>query len=166
MKYYKNYLLLIILNASFFGLSGTAADVTRAEFMALAERVEQLESALEVARNDQVQSIATEVSAAIPMSVSDRNSLIENVVVALQAREEEAYHPWMDAAKWARIENGMTPENVLLVLGRPRLNEPSMHRRIDKVYTYEGKRVASAKKVTGVIRFYKNKVVEVEAPNL
>ena len=41
-----------------------------------------------------------------------------------------------------------------------------MHKRVDFVYTYQERRVATAKKVEGIIRFYKGKVVEVEAPVL
>jgi hypothetical protein len=60
----------------------------------------------------------------------------------------------------------MTPEEVVTLLEQPTLNEPSLHKRVDFVYTYQGRRVATAKKVTGIIRFYKGKVIEVEAPDL
>ena len=41
-----------------------------------------------------------------------------------------------------------------------------MHKRVDFVYTYKGRRVATAKKVTGIVRFYKDKVIEIEVPEL
>ncbi|WPJ94496.1 outer membrane protein assembly factor BamE [Coraliomargarita algicola] len=164
MKNHKNYLLLLLFNVFLLNLG--ASEVTKEEFMALAQRVEQLEAALRVSRDAQVSSIATEAFAAMPMSAADRESLVESVVKTIQTREEDANYPWMDAAKWAKLHEGMTPEDVLLELGRPTLNEPSLHRRIDKVYTYKGKRVATAQKVEGIIRFYKGKVVEIEVPSL
>ncbi|MDB2310953.1 outer membrane protein assembly factor BamE [Opitutales bacterium] len=143
-----------------------AAEVTKEEFLALQKRVEELESAVRVVKNTQVEAIATETFAAMPMTQDDRNSLIENVVEKIQAREESANFPWMEASKWVNVRKGMTPEEVVTLLEQPTLNEPSLHKRVDFVYTYQGRRVATAKKVTGIIRFYKGKVIEVEAPNL
>jgi len=100
------------------------------------------------------------------MTTKDKSSLIESVVQTIQAREESANFPWMDAEKWPKLQRGMTPEEVVAVLDQPTLNEPSMHKRVDFVYTYQGRRVATAKKVTGIVRFYKGKVIEIEAPDL
>jgi len=143
-----------------------ATEVTKEEFLALQKRVEELESAVRVVKNTQVEAIATETFAAMPMTQDDRNSLIENVVEKIQAQEESANFPWMEASKWVNVRKGMTPEEVVTLLEQPTLNEPSLHKRVDFVYTYQGRRVATAKKVTGIIRFYKGKVIEVEAPNL
>lgn len=143
-----------------------AAEVTKEEFLALQKRVEELESAVRVVKNTQVEAIATETFAAMPMTQDDRNSLIENVVEKIQAREESANFPWMEASKWVNVRKGMTPEEVVTLLEQPTLNEPSLHKRVDFVYTYQGRRVATAKKVTGIIRFYKGKVIEVQAPDL
>ena len=143
-----------------------AAEVTKEEFLALQKRVEELESAVRVVKNTQVEAIATETFAAMPMTQDDRNTLIENVVEKIQAREESANFPWMEASKWVNVRKGMTPEEVVTLLEQPTLNEPSLHKRVDFVYTYQGRRVATAKKVTGIIRFYKGKVIEVEAPDL
>ena len=143
-----------------------AEEVTKEEFLALQKRVEELESAVRVVKNTQVEAIATETFAAMPMTQDDRNTLIENVVEKIQAREESANFPWMEASKWVNVRKGMTPEEVVTLLEQPTLNEPSLHKRVDFVYTYQGRRVATAKKVTGIIRFYKGKVIEVEAPDL
>ena len=143
-----------------------ATEVTKEEFLALQKRVEELESAVRVVKNTQVEAIATETFAAMPMTQDDRNSLIENVVEKIQAQEESANFPWMEASKWVNVRKGMTPEEVVTLLEQPTLNEPSLHKRVDFVYTYQGRRVATAKKVTCIIRFYKGKVIEVEAPDL
>ena len=63
-------------------------------------------------------------------------SLIENVVAAVKQREQEVNFPWMDSAKWAPLRMGMSPDEVIAQLGEPTLDEPSLNRRIDFVYTY------------------------------
>lgn len=166
---YNKHLLQCVLSGLVLFSSpvmSVAAEVTKEEFLALQKRVEELESAVRVVKNTQVEAIATETFAAMPMTQDDRNSLIENVVEKIQAREESANFPWMEASKWVNVRKGMTPEEVVTLLEQPTLNEPSLHKRVDFVYTYQGRRVATAKKVTGIIRFYKGKVIEVEAPDL
>ena len=143
-----------------------AEAVSQKEFMALQQRVEQLEAFLRIVKNTQVEAIATEAFASIPMNRKDKSSLIESVVQTIQAREESANYPWMDATKWANLSKGMSPGEVVAVLEQPTLNEPSMHKRVDFVYTYQGRRVATAKKVTGIVRFYKGRAIEIEAPKL
>jgi len=166
---YNKHLLQCVLSGLVLFSSpsmSVATEVTKEEFLALQKRVEELESAVRVVKNTQVEAIATETFAAMPMTQDDRNSLIENVVEKIQAQEESANFPWMEASKWVNVRKGMTPEEVVTLLGQPTLNEPSLHKRVDFVYTYQGRRVATAKKVTGIIRFYKGKVIEVEAPDL
>jgi len=166
---YNKHLLQCVLSGLVLFSSPSmtvATEVTKEEFLALQKRVEELESAVRVVKNTQVEAIATETFAAMPMTQDDRNSLIENVVEKIQAQEESANFPWMEASKWVNVRKGMTPEEVVTLLEQPTLNEPSLHKRVDFVYTYQGRRVATAKKVTGIIRFYKGKVIEVEAPNL
>lgn len=169
MKKYTTYAsLLALVCASFFvspiGLD--AQQISREEFDALAKRVEQLEASLRIVKNTQVEEIAAEAIASMPMGQAEKSSLIENVVNTIQAREEIANYPWMDTEKWSKITKGMSPEEVVAVLDEPTLNEPSMHKRVDIVYTYEGRRVATAKKVTGIVRFYKGKAIEIEVPEL
>ena len=166
---YNKHLLQCVLSGLVLFSSpsmAVAEEVTKEEFLALQKRVEELESAVRVVKNTQVEAIATETFAAMPMTQDDRNTLIENVVEKIQAREERANFPWMEASKWVNVRKGMTPEEVVTLLEQPTLNEPSLHKRVDFVYTYQGRRVATAKKVTGIIRFYKGKVIEVEAPDL
>jgi len=164
----KSILYAATCVAALFGsaLSANAADVSREEFEALSQRVEELETALRIDKNAQVEEIATEAVASIPMSKEEKSTLIENVVTTIQAREEAANFPWMDLAKWEMLKKGMSPEAVVAILGEPTLNEPSLHKRIDTVYTYQGRRVATAKRTEGIVRFYKGKLAEFEAPEL
>ena len=142
--------------------------VTRAEYEALAAKVAQLEARLYGLRNKQLDSITREVMASMPASASNEASpsLIENVVAAVKQREQAINFPWMNSAKWAPLRMGMSPEDVIAQLGEPTLDEPSLNRRIDFVYTYQGRRPATNKKIEGKIRFYKGEAVDIERPLL
>ena len=167
MKYNKQLSLLVVVCGMFLSFSNPASaqDVTREEFRALKDRVEELEATLRLTRNEQIQSIAAEAVAEIPVKDSaDRKTLVEDVVRVIQQREESANYPWMDDAKWAKIKKGMSPEAVIAILGQPTLDEPSLHKRKDRVFTWQGRRVATAKRVEGIIRFYKGGVIEIEPP--
>lgn len=159
----------IIASLVFFILSAqllSGQPVSRDEYNALLQRLEAVEATLKVTRSAQVESIAGEALASVEMSSAEKSSLIENVVRTIQKREEKTVFPWMEAGKWTRLKKGMRPEDVIEVLGPPTLDEPSLHRRVDFVYTYEGRRVATNEKVSGLIRFYKGVAIEIEVPAL
>ena len=140
--------------------------VTRAEYQALAAKVAQLEARLAGVQTQQLDSITQEVLASMPDSSSSEASLIENVVAAVKQREQEVNFPWMDSAKWAPLRKGMSPEDVIAQLGEPTLDEPSLNRRIDFVYTYQGRRPATNQRVEGKVRFYKGEAIDIERPVL
>ena len=142
--------------------------VTRAEYEALVVKVEQLEARLAGVQTQQLDSITQKVMASMPAGTSGKAnpSLIENVVAAVKQREQEVNFPWMDSAKWALLRMGMSPEDVIAQLGEPTLDEPSLNRRIDFVYTYQGRRPATNQRVEGKIRFYKGEAIDIERPVL
>lgn len=146
--------------------SSAQTEVSPAAFQALLQRVELLEATVQVTRKTQIESIAAEAVSQLPVSPAERQSFIEQVVTSIQGKEEAVNYPWMDVVKWSKIRKGMSPGAVVKLLGLPTLDEPSLHKRKDRVYTWEGRRVASAKRVEGIIRFYKGKVVEIEPPVL
>jgi hypothetical protein len=117
-------------------------------------------------RNAKVQSIAVDAVAAMPidMNKSDRASLIEDVVKVIQQREEDAFYPWMELERWSQVRKGMSADQVISVLGEPTLDEPSLHKRKDRVFTWQGRRVTSAQRAEGIVRFYKDEVIEIEPP--
>ena len=142
--------------------------VTRAEYEALAAKVAQLEARLAGFQTQQFDSITQEVLASTPASTSSQASpsLIENFVAAVKQREQEVNFPWMDSAKWVSLRIGMSPEDVIAQLGEPTLDEPSLNRRVDFVYTYQGRRPATNQKIEGKIRFYKGVAIDIERPVL
>ena len=170
MKINKQYFLILLIVGfvpAYTSLQAQAQEakaVTRTEYEALVAKVAQLEARLNGLQLQQVESVTQEVLATIPESKSASPSLIENVVAAVKQREQQVNFPWMDLSKWAPLREGQTPEQVVAILGEPTLDEPSLNRRIDFVYTYEGRRPATNKKVVGKIRFYKGEAIEIERP--
>jgi outer membrane protein assembly factor BamE (lipoprotein component of BamABCDE complex) len=170
----KQHRFLIILCLAAFGpcLSALQAQsqeaVTRTEYEALAAKVAQLEARLAGVQTQQLDSITQEVLASMPVSTTSQASpsLIENVVAAVKQREQEVNFPWMDSAKWAPLRMGMSPEEVIAQLGEPTLDEPSLNRRIDFVYTYQGRRPTTNQRVEGKVRFYKGEAIDIERPVL
>ena len=165
----KRITILSLLSGSIlFSNIADAQEVSRAEFEALLKRVEMLEQKLEQTQEAQIETIVSEVAQrnATTTVVEEKPGLIDSVIDAVQFRQEAATFPWMDAGKWASIEKGMPQEEVLELLGKPYTDEPSLRKRIDNVYTYEGRRVSNNKRVEGKIRFYRGKVVNFEAPEL
>lgn len=143
-----------------------AQEVSREEFQALQARVQQLEAQLNVTRDQQIEAIAAEAVASMPASneKEERASFVEDVVKVIQQREEATNYPWMDPNKWVQIRKGMSPESVIAILGEPTLDEPSLHKRKDRVFTWQGRRVATNERVEGIIRFYRGEVIEIEPP--
>ena len=166
----NNFLFFLCLAALDPCLSALQAQsqeaVTRAEFEALAAKVAQLEAGLAGVQTQQLDSITQEVLASMPASTSSQASpsLIENVVAAVKQREQEVNFPWMDSVRWASLRKGISPEDVIAQLGEPTLNEPSLNRRIDFVYTYQGRRPATNQRVEGKVRFYKGEAIDIERP--
>lgn len=91
-------------------------------------------------------------------------TFMERVATAVAVREERINFPWMDRALWDQVEEGMNPEAVKAILGEPTLEDPSLHKRIDTVYTYRGTSPQSGKKLVGRVRFYRGEVVSVDLP--
>ena len=123
----------------------------------LEERVAQLEEGI-------VESSSERLVESRESSDNSSTSLVQRVAEAVQLREQKANYPWMDDSLWAKIETGMSEEAVIAVLGEPSLDEPSLHKRVDKVYTYLGRRAVTNEKVVGKIKFQRGSVTEIEAP--
>ena len=91
-------------------------------------------------------------------------TLMERVVEAVHVREQQINYPWMQTDLWGDLKKGMSPEEVETLLGEPTMEDPSLHKKIDTVYTYRGRRPADGELLVGKVKFRKNKVVTIEAP--
>ena len=138
--------------------------VSRAEYEALVARVSALEANFSVNSSDQLDSITSKVIAALPVNSEEKTTLIESVVAAVKKHEQDVNFPWMDSSKWALIRNGQSVDQVVTILGEPTLNEPSLRKWVDSVYTYQGRRPATNQRIVGKVRFRKGVVVDFEPP--
>ena len=143
-------------------------DQVLAELHRLNASVEQLQDRVESLEGQLVGATAEAVVAAqsSPDTVveSSGESLVDRVVDAIHIREEEVNFPWMEAGLWQQLEEGMSQEQVIAILGEPTLNDPSLKRWIDTVFTYRGRRPSTGERLTGKVRFYKDELVNFETP--
>jgi hypothetical protein len=144
-----------------FALQLRAADSpSKAEFEALQARVEKLEATLAYLQ------LGIEAEASDDLKPESKTSLLDNVITVIHKREDNINYPWMDSQLWANLKPGLSTDAVISILGRPTLNEPSLHKRIDTVFTYKGKQVSTGDKITGVVRFYRDKITDIEPPKI
>ena len=149
-------------------LSLTAVTAQTATESKILEQLERMNASLE-RLEERVASIETRLDQEpVPVVYKDSagksEGLVDQVVDAMWIREERVYYPWMDSAKWDELKEGMSADEVMAILGEPTLEDPSLHRRIDTVYTYRGRRPANGEKVIGKVRFYHGEVVDIEKP--
>jgi len=162
MKYLSSFAVLLL---AFAGQSVVAEEtVSRAEYDALLKRVEALEQQYAAVSPDAVAEAVVAKQAA--SSPEQKESFMDSVVDAVNMREEAANYPWMEAAKWDQLAKGMSEKEVRAILGEPTMDDPSLHKRVDTVYTYRGRRVATGELVKGYVKFYKKKCIVIERPKL
>lgn len=140
--------------------------VTRAEYEALLERVTKLEAVLGTLQIEVENELYTSSHEPQKKSVQAKKTLLDSVVSVIQAREDSTTYPWMEISLWDSLHPGMSPKEILSILGQPTLDEPSLHKRIDTVYTYKGKQSSTGNHIKGIIRFYRNRLVEIEPPEI
>ena len=167
MKHNNTKLFLLtsffVLFSSITVLHGkTNPSVSRAEYDALAERVAVLEARL----NNRMDILTNDILESMPEKGEGRKNLISSVVDAVKQREQQVNFPWMNNAKWALVRDGQSVDQVTALLGKPTLKEPSLRKWVDIVYSYQGRRPSDNKRIEGKVRFKKDIVVDVEAPNL
>lgn len=166
--YFSVILLVSLFNASMLSLHSQVEDsVTRSELNALNAKMAAIEerlSELENMQSQQIDAVTKKVLTVMPKQGSSSSSLIKNVVDAVKQREQQVNFPWMDSTKWAPIREGLSTQQVLSMLGKPTVNEPSIRKWVDFVYTYQGRQPSTNKLVIGKVRFSKGVVVDFERP--
>lgn len=71
--------------------------------------------------------------------------------------------PWTDPNNWNSLVKGMTPDDVVRLLGKPLLSKSSTRPRADYYWQYAGKR-PTGEQLAGRVRFYKEKVIDWDLP--
>ena len=161
---FPSFPLLVLLGLPGAALAGGQDDQILAELQKLNQTVEQLQS--EVADLKGQLEAVTSGAVVVPGTAASGESggLVQRVADAIHLQEDRGNYPWMDKALWEQLEEGMSEDAVIAILGEPTLNEPSLHKRIDVVFTYQGRRAATGEKVLGKIKFYRGKAVEIARP--
>ena len=145
--------------------SPSQLDLILTELAKLSEGLQRVEQRIDNLENQIVTASAEAIhSTGTTTAEGESGTFIDRVVEAVQIREERINFPWMDSALWATLEEGMTPGEVQAILGEPTLEDPSLHKRIDTVYTYRGRKPATGEKILGKVKLYKGQLVQIEAP--
>ena len=149
--------LTIIVSLSFLFFSQIYGE---ASLEKLEERINILEKQM---KDLQLYKITGNKAFADRTQLSDED--IEKLADKVFKEEESNIFPWMDESKWTRLKLGMSPDEVKSILGKPIREFPSLNKRIDVAFIYKGRRIPSNKLVEGVVRFYKDELIEFEIPN-
>ena len=153
-----NYLLLSL----FFTVSLFA----EASYPDLEQRVKRLEEQVaELLDKQSFQEQIQDIHSKNEFNINDEKRLFERFSEKMYQKEEDNLYPWLDLNKWKSIKLGMSPKDVIEILGKPTLDELSLNKRIDNVFTYKGRVVSTNKKVEGKVRFYKEGVIEILFPS-
>ncbi len=70
---------------------------------------------------------------------------------------------WTQPENWRKIQNGMTPSQVEILLGKASAVKDSIKLRVDKYWLYIGKR-PNGQTLQGRVRFFKDKVTSWDHP--
>lgn len=165
MKSLLSLLAVCLLPALLLAESATNEAIL-AELKKLNAGLERLEKRLDDIdqRVDSIESVGVSVVQSADTAGPPNPNMIDRMVEAVQLRQESIRYPWMDSSLWDKLQKGMSEDEVIGVLGEPILEDPSLHKRIDKVYTYRGRRPMTGELVLGKVKFYRNKVISIEAP--
>lgn len=153
MKRISQLILLAVLPV--YVNAGTAPiEAVLAEIKTLREEVSAL--------SERVQSLEKQLDSGMPSG--SESGILDRLTDAMHDRRVATHYPWMEQSLWEKIQKGMTPEDVISILGEPSMTDPSLHKRIDTVMTYRGRHPGTGKKVVGKVRYYRGVVADVERP--
>jgi hypothetical protein len=156
---------MVPLEAEEASLEAVLAELSalRTEVAALRARVDLLET-----NTARVESRIEEAAQAGPQPSAVRPedpNFLDRLTDQLLYRDELAGDiPWLRPEPWTALRKGMTSEEVIALLGEPTYDEPSLNRRIDRVFTYRGRNSDTNQRVVGKVRFENDKVVNFELP--
>jgi hypothetical protein len=133
------------------------------ELKKLNANLERMEERLDEI-DQRVEGLGTPRAIAVTEAGPPSPTFVDRMVEAVQLRQESVRYPWMDAELWTHVKVEMSQEEVIAILGKPTLEDPSLYKRIDIVYTYRGRRPMTGELVLGKVKFYRDKVIAIEVP--
>jgi DNA mismatch repair ATPase MutS len=137
----------------------------------LEQRVSRLESdnaevkkeVKQVAKSAEEARTATE-SLAIPKGEKEKESFFNRLKNEISSQEAKDSGPWAKRASWDQIRKKLTRVQVRRILGNPHQVKININPRIDQVYLYEGDLNADGNEDTGIVNFYRDRVVSFTSP--
>ena len=137
----------------------------------LEERVGKLESENKAVKKEvkQVAKSAAEAKSAtaslqIPKNEKEKASFFNKLKNEIYSQEAKDSGPWAKKESWSAIRNNLTRFQVRKALGDPHEVNQSLKPRIDQVYQYSGDLDADGEQETGIINFFRDRVVSFQSP--
>ena len=137
----------------------------------LEERVGKLESENKAVKKEveQVAQSAAEAKSAtaslqIPKDEKEKASFFNNLKNEIYSQEAKDSGPWAKKESWSGIRNNLTRFQVRKALGDPHEVNQSLKPRIDQVYQYSGDLDADGEQETGIVNFFRDRVVSFQSP--
>jgi hypothetical protein len=137
----------------------------------LEQRVSRLESdnaevkkeVKQVAKSAEEAKNATE-NLAIPKGKEEKESFFKRLKNEISSQEAKDSGPWAKSESWDQIRKKLTRVQVRRILGNPHQVKININPRIDQVYLYEGDLDADGEEDTGVVNFYRDRIVSFTNP--
>jgi outer membrane murein-binding lipoprotein Lpp len=137
----------------------------------LEERVGKLESENKAVKKEvqQVAQSAAEAKTAtenlqIPKDEKEKASFLNKLKNEIYSQEAKDSGPWAKKESWSGIRKNLTSYQVRKALGNPHEVNQSLQPRIDQVYEYSGDLDADGEEETGLVNFYRDRVVSFKSP--
>jgi outer membrane protein assembly factor BamE (lipoprotein component of BamABCDE complex) len=100
----------------------------------------------------------------IPKDEKEKVSFFNKLKNEIYSQEAKDSGPWAKKESWSAIRNNLTRFQVRKALGDPHEVNQSLKPRIDQVYQYSGDLDADGEQETGVVNFFRDRVVSYKTP--
>jgi len=137
----------------------------------LEQRVSRLESdnaevkkvVKQVAKSAEEAKTATE-NLTIPKGIKEKESFFKRLKNEISSQEARDSGPWAKRESWDQIRKRLTRVQVRRILGNPHQVKININPRVDQIYLYQGDLNADGKEDTGIVNFYRDRVVSFTNP--
>ncbi len=160
--------LLAVLLLALPLVSATAddrIDALLAEVRSLRSQVQQLETRVASLESDAPAPAPSQAAPAATAEPKERKGWFDNMRIELKKAEARASGPWTEPAVWTQIQEGMTADQAIAILGEPTSRKFSLRKDTDEILIYQGDLAGDGDEVRGELRIYKNKVRRLEPPD-
>lgn len=133
------------------------------ELKALRQQVASLETRIEALEGAPASPSLEAESAGL--QPRERKNWFDNMRVELKKAEVRASGAWTTPSTWDQVQDGMSTDEVIALLGEPTLRKFSVRRDTDEILHYQGDLEGSGEPIEGEIRIYKDKVRRFTTPD-